>query len=73
MEGKHAPQVFDSFVVHDFQLRDLGMKLGDLGLGQCVAAARDAPHLSQCLHLPLFIEAAATRARASTWRRLLPF
>ena len=75
MEGKHVPQGFDSFVLHDFQLRDLGMKLGDLGLGhgRCVAAARDAPHLSQCLHLPIFLEAAATRARASTWRRLLPF
>ena len=32
------------------------MKLRDLGLGhgRRVAAARDAPQLSQCLHLPIF-------------------
>jgi len=33
VERKDASQAFDSFELHDVPVRDLGMKLGDLGIG----------------------------------------
>ena len=54
-DRKDASQPFDSIELDDLPVRDLTLKLGELGIrhGRCVLAARDALHLRQCLHLPV--------------------
>jgi hypothetical protein len=53
VDREDASQAVGSIALHDLPIGDLAMKFGELGLrhGRCVLAARDAPHLRQCLRL----------------------
>ena len=63
VDGKDAAQAFDSIELNDLPASDVALKLDDLGIrhGWCVLAARDALHLRQCLHLPVFRLESASR------------